>query len=148
MEEAKKLKIRETPALVKVGQNSLASRGFRNIDFVEHLHDHVQESRKIKPLLPKWCEIGCMARTMYGRNIESHRYAIRHRVAAARRYMIERGALLLTDLDKNKIRALKIYDNTSTDEKEFAKNHIERLRVRKEMNEQAYQKAILLVEQI
>ena len=132
--------------LVTVGKRALSTSGYR-LDLVElHLLDH------LKGLSDKWCNPGCMARTMFGRNTETGRKGIRKRIAKTFKVLLHRGMFLVIEYDvtpngHGQIKAFKIFEDGAGAESQYALSQIERMTLRKQVTEEMREKALSVIGQ-
>ena len=90
MADEKKMVARRGPELVEVGTRMISSGGWSVPLLEEHLRVHLGQG-----LSQRWCSVGCLARTFFGRNTPAHREAVRHRLSRAFRLLLLRRDLFL-----------------------------------------------------
>jgi hypothetical protein len=138
--------VRAKPELVKVRDRAVSPYGFRH-DLVEaHLNDHLLT---LKP----WCEVGCLARTMFQRNTAASRAAIRKRLSGAIRYFLCKQIFLVVEYEarggghRGESKAMKIYSPTllPSAEQQCAQLQLERMHKRREINEALYIEACAIL---
>jgi hypothetical protein len=134
---------------VQVGERAVSPYGFNLILMEGHLKDHPQA------LSGAWCTVGCLARTMFARNTEHNRSMVRQRIARARNYFIGKGLYLLVEYEPHghghhgEAKAMKFMTTTVGVERslelQYAEEQLERMRKRKELSEENYQKAMAII---
>jgi hypothetical protein len=131
------IKSKNKPELVTVKDRSVSAHGFRHVLMYDHLVEHLGSVRK------PWCTIGCMARTMFGRNTDSNRKAMRQRLSAAFRWHLDRDVFLVIEYDQGahgRANAVKIYSSAQI-EFQFAQDQLEKMLRRREISNARYSKA-------
>jgi hypothetical protein len=124
------------PALINIGPRTLSVRGFRHDALAEHL-----------ALNKEWSDIGTLARIFLGRNTESNRSGIRNRLPRAFRWFLDKNCFLLIEYAQHgngfhgKALAVKLYQGQQGLEREHAGEQLERMRRRKEINTQKFERA-------
>jgi len=139
--------VKTKPELVTVRNRSVSPYGFRHALMADHLEEHLGSLRK------QWCEIGCLARTMFGRNSDVNRKAVRQRMSFAFRWFLDRGIFLVIDYEAHgaghhgEAKALKIYKPSAqlTLELQSAHSQIDRMLRRKEITQERYDKALQIL---
>jgi len=134
------LKVVKRPELVTVGNRTVSTFGWRYDLAEDHLKWHVGQLSK------KWCAVDCMARTMFGRNTESNKTAVRKRIAPLFKSLLEHGQFLVIEYDATsrghgKITAFKVYE-TNIQEEQYARSQVERMRKRGKVNEETFLRAL------
>lgn len=135
--------VKPKPELVTIKNRSVSPYGFRHALMRDHLEEHLASLRK------QWCEVGCLARTMFGRNSEVNRRAVRQRMSFAFKWFLDKGIFLVIDYEiyggghHGEAKALKIYmpSGQLTLELQSAKSQIDRMLRRKEITQERYDKA-------
>lgn len=127
-------------ALIKIGTRSVSVRGFTIEGAIEHLKDHLvsQES---------WCQIGCMANTMLGRNSEANRSKIRRYAHLIFKTLLSRGVFLVISYDPSnhgRIAAMKLYQGGGK-ETDHALLQLERMLKRKQLTNDLFDSAKALI---
>lgn len=124
------------PDLINIGPRTLSTRGFRHDVLLEHL-----------TLNAEWSDIGTLARVFLGRNTETNRAAMRRRLPTAFRWFLDRDCFLLIEYAQHngglhgKALAVKLYRGQQGLERQHAGEQIERMRKRKEINTQKFERA-------
>lgn len=136
-------------ALVKIHDRSVSVQGFRHPLMEEHLTEH------LGLLSEQWCEIGCLARTMFGKNIPANRTAIRKRLRRAWNYFLDRDVLLVIEYEprgyghNGESKAVKLFCQTDLSEpsaeRQYAEVQLERMKKRREITGGRYIKACALL---
>jgi hypothetical protein len=139
--------VKNKPELVEVKNRSVSAYGFRHTLMNDHLQQHLESLRK------QWCEVGCLARTMFQRNSEANRKQVRQRMAGAFRWFLDRGIFLVIDYEifgnghHGEMKAIKIYQPSAqlTIEFESAQSQVKRMLRRREISQERYDKAVQLI---
>lgn len=144
MAEESALQIANHVELVKVGDRSVSAHGFR-VDLVrQHLEEHLTGEQK-------WCEVGCLAKTMFGKNIESNRKQIRRRIAPTFISLLSKyGAFLVIQYDltkkgRGKILAVKLYEHGDGAERQYANLQLDRMHRRRQVTTQIMEQAQMVL---
>lgn len=124
--------------LVEVKNRQVSPYGFRHTLMQEHLEKHLGQVSN------QWCEIGCLTRTMEGRNSETNRRAMRKRLTFAFKWFLDRGIFLVVDKEPHgqghhgEAKAVKIYTQTGqmTLELQAAQEQLERMVRRREISQE------------
>lgn len=136
------LKLVDPQPLMNIGERSISTQGWTMNAAEAHLHLHLGDENS------KWCDSGCMARTMFLRNSESNRGEVRRRIARLRSELLTRGRFLVVEYGgpRGRISRFKLFEvGGDAREKIAAQLHLERLVARQEVNaEQAQQVRDLL----
>jgi hypothetical protein len=141
----KEIVVRARPTLVTVGERAISTNGWRVPLVEEHLRWHLgQTPRK------KWCGIGCMARTMFGRSMATTQAAVRRRIARAFLKLLESGLFLAIEYNTGagshgEIVAVKLFEPGSTIEAQFAERQLQRMKARREINEKVWEQALAIL---
>jgi hypothetical protein len=103
------LRVSKRPELTTIGERRVSTLGWRQDLVEDHLKWHLTQLSK------KWCGVDCMAKTMFNRNTETNRGAVRKRIAPLFRTLLGRGLFLVIEYDATpgghgKISACKIYE--------------------------------------
>ena len=94
----------ESP-LITVGSRTISKHGWTIPAAEAHLHIHLGKEDD------KWCDVGCMAKTMFLRNSDSNRLEVRRRVSRLRSMLLEKGQFLIVEYgDRGKIKCFKIFE--------------------------------------
>jgi hypothetical protein len=133
---------RPKPELIKIKDRSVSGYGFRHILMKDHLNDHLLT-------LKNWCEVRCLARTMYGRDTPNNRAAIRKRLSPAIRHFLKQNMFLVVEYEarggghRGEAKAMKIYTPSlvPSAEQQYAISQLERMRKRNEITTDLYQAA-------
>jgi hypothetical protein len=136
--------VKAKPELVTVRNRSVSPYGFRHTLMADHLENHLAS------LSNQWCEVGCLARTMFQRNSEANRKAVRQRLAGAFRWFLDHGLFLVIEYESigkghhGESKAVKIYRRESQLQIEFqtAEMQLERMLRRREISQDRYNKAM------
>jgi hypothetical protein len=139
--------VKPKPELVTIKNRSVSPYGFRHVLMADHLTEHLGSVSK------QWCEVSCLARTMFGRNSEVNRAAVRRRLAAAFRWFLDRKLFLVIDYEgfgqghHGESKAVKIYDPTKqlALELQSAQEQLDRMLRRREISKERYDKALELL---
>jgi hypothetical protein len=133
-------RVSRMPSLTKVGDRKVSLLGFRVHLAIEHLQDHLVSKNP-------WCDIGCMARTMFGRNTESNRARIRRSVRLVFKALLDQRVFLVISYDPTnhgRIEAMKLYQGGGH-ETEHAMLQLRRMLKRKQLTDDLFQSARALV---
>ncbi len=140
------IKVVKRPELITVGDRKVSTFGWRQDLAEDHLKGHLGQEKK------RWCAVECMARTMFGRNTDFNRAAVRKRIAPLFRSLVERGMFLVKEYDdtprgRGKITAFKLYETETDDVQatQYALSQVERMRKRGEHNEETLQRAVSIL---
>jgi hypothetical protein len=151
-EQGNALRVVSHDEMVKVGTHAISVSGFKLALAIEHLMYHL-ETKPNQPSYPKWCSVGCMARTMFGRDTASNRARIRDRMHKIFKTMLAQGKFLAVEYCEKtgkgakigQIVACKIYEQASPQEAQYAARQIERMRRRRQLNEELLARANQLI---
>lgn len=126
------------PELMSVGTRALSSHGWRNDLFAEHLKVHLGNSA--------WCDVGCAARTFFGRNTAANRSGVRKRLSRGFHALLAQGLFVVIDYASGpnhhgEAIAFKLYNPHSEMERQAAKMQLERMVKRREISEEKLQRA-------
>lgn len=131
--------------LTTIAKKTVSIFGWRRDLAEDHFAWHLTQ------LSHKWCAVECMARTMFQRNSESNRAAVRKRIAPLFRQLLSQGALLVIDYDASsdghgKIKACKLFEAGDESEVDYAKHQVERMRQRNVLSKEPSEKATAILE--
>src|SRR4030095_11089449 len=126
--------------LVRLKNRNVSPLGWRHDFFEEHLLEHLSF-----PPSAQWCQIGCMARTMWGRNTPTNQVGVRRRLARAFLTMLRRHQLVVIEYAHGKgthgeALAIKLYRRGDL-ERETAQYQLDRMRRRKEISAETLEAA-------
>jgi len=141
--------VKAKPELVTVKNRSVSAYGFRHTLLSDHLQQHLGSVRN------QWCDIGCLARTMFGRNIETNRKNVRQRIAGAFRWFLDHGMFLVIDYESfgnghhGESKAVKLYrpEKQLSLELQTAQSQLDRMLRRREISQERYEKASRLIKE-
>jgi len=144
-EESKAVIRKSTVELVKDGSRLVSTRGYRLQLFLRHLQEHL--------LKGTWCDVGCFAKTFFGRNSEMNRREARARMRRAFVGLLATGYFLVIEYAQHgnghhgEIQAAKLLppENRSPVEQQAAEMQLDRMLRRKEISEGNYQRALLML---
>jgi ribulose bisphosphate carboxylase small subunit len=131
------------PELVTVGTRAVSVNGWHFSLSADHLKEHLGKGPS-----KKWCGPACMASRMFGRSSPANQQRVRDRIAKAFHYLLQNGMFLAIEYVERPhrtISAFKILETTEGMEMQHARAQIERMRQRREVNEEKYLKALELL---
>lgn len=136
------LRVAKRAQLTRIGNRAVSTLGYRNDLVEEHLKWHLGLT-----VSKKWCTVSCLATTFFGRNSEANRKEIRGRMARTFKVLLSRGLFLVVEYDATrdghgKIVACKLFERHDGLEAEYAHSQIERMRHRRQITEETWQRAM------
>lgn len=132
---------RPTVELVEIGERRISTRGWALELFLQHLQEHLARPNG------KWCDVACMARTMWGRNTPTNRAAVRRSAARGFRGCLLRGLFVVIEYagpeHHGQILAWKLFDRATADdaERQHASEQLARMQRRRELSSELVAKA-------
>lgn len=134
-----------TKELTVIGKKAVSIFGWRHDLAEEHLKWHLSQRTNA------WCSVECMARTLFQRNTPTNREGVRKRMGRLFRVLLERGLFLVIEYDfsaegHGKIMACKLFEKAAGAETQHAIEQIERMRKRKMISDELWQRAINLLD--
>ena len=130
---------RTKPMLVQDGKRLVPSdRQFHPELAAQYIRDHGGRTR--------WVDIGELARTFYMRDSKSNCIRIRKRMYRIWNALLEDGLLLVYEIQRAGIRAVKIFDAQSPDERQYVHARLQRMEKQRFLKNEQVNKALLLVE--
>lgn len=147
-ESSTALRVVKPQHLTKVGTRMISTVGFRVDLVLQHLEWH----RLLENPRQRWCEVGCLAKTIFHRNDEHNRKCVRSRMARVVRDALDRyqRLVVLEYGDRGthgKIQAMKIYDGGEGLERQCAMHQLDRMRSRRQLTDRMLETALRLMEQ-
>ena len=139
-QESTALAVQSPVALVTIGQRTLSTRGWNLVAFDEHLTTHLTDAPR-----RQWCEVACLARTMFGRSTPDNRRWVQAKLGHAFRMMLRRGYFVVIEYAQGpqshgEAVACKLLPATGATEQErqYATYQLTRMRRRKEITEETF----------
>ena len=94
----------------------------------------------------RWIPTGELAKVFYHANMPRNKGRVRHRMKLLERDLIGRNELLVRELSGRRVVAVKLYNPASETDEIGMRDHLERLRQRKELTEAEFHRAICVLE--
>lgn len=137
-------------SLVEIGSGANA-RAISPVGYRSHLaYEHLQWHREQQDPRRQWCEMKCLARTMFQRDSQKNRAEARKRVARLFHWCLERGEFLLIEYDSaanGQIVAIKLHDAGAGEiERQYAQFQLERMERRRQIAGEKLERAQLLLD--
>jgi hypothetical protein len=131
--------------LITIGARAI-SLGWSRVAALEHLDGHLNQ-----PISHHWCEVGCMARTMWHLNTKSNRERVRRQIPNMFRYALGRGLFLVIEYATGRgthgeAIALKLYVRPDGAERQHAEHQLSRMLRRRELSQENYERARSLLD--
>jgi hypothetical protein len=126
------------PELMPIGSRALSSHGWRHDLFADHLKAHLGHGA--------WCDVGCAARTFFGRNTATNRSGIRRRLSRGFHALLAQGLFVVIDYASGanhhgEAIAFKLYNPHSEMERQAAEAQLVRMVRRREITDEKLQRA-------
>jgi hypothetical protein len=138
-----KIRKRFRPALVTIGDRTISVNGWRVPLVLDHLRWHLTQG-----LSGQWCVVPCMADTMFQRRNKSTCEDVRARVGWTFRKLLALNQFVTIDYTgpRGQIKAMKLFDAAAGEiELQAAKRQLERMRGRREVTGEAFERALALI---
>jgi hypothetical protein len=143
MPEEKKgnlIKTRALPTFETVGNRQVLSSGrWNDIKMADYIMQHGQT---------RWIEISELAKTAYGHNNNDTKTKARRYLHKVFTLLIDRGVFMVTEYEPRRRRALavKLQDRSSEADRQHIIDKLDRMRTRREITAERYDRAVLLLE--
>lgn len=132
--------------ILRVPERLLERQGYNYRRMLSHLHDHLLKN--------EWCDMACQARQFNGRNSATNRRAASRRMPSLFAKCLSLGELLVIDYaghgngHRGEILQVKLLRSgvQSDMERLAARRQLERMLTRKEISDQKYHRALLLLD--
>jgi hypothetical protein len=125
-----------------VGERTVSAHGWRYSLVERHLRDHLEREAD------QWCEVECLARTMFARNTQRNRREVRQRLHLVFTKCLDRGLLLVITYERGShgpAVACKLFRGEGEEELQYAAAQLERMRRRLALRADRYETAKSLI---
>jgi hypothetical protein len=141
-----KLKVIQKPELIVVKGREVSANGWHHYLAEQHLNWHLTQ-----PESGKWCDVECMAKTMFRRNSPDNCMKVRKRMPSLFRVLLGRNRLMVIEYDfakdgHGKIIACKLFEaSTAGMEHQHALTQLERMQKRMMLSQELRERMVALI---